>query len=198
MSFSESDPSRAHSCLSRKIYALFVRDGEFGSNAEDISSDEEESQQTPSSHASNRQPIVSPGRNISPSSAATPAIAASTSSRTAAALQRNSSFSLDGIPPAIWTTQWVPIESRHTGLHSIDIGTLLESVCSAANNGIVWVDLEVSGPDVASLAAQFKTMLGDAVDSGDFTSILLPERSFVMLVTVFIFPSPSLPHLTIM
>jgi hypothetical protein len=209
MSFGESNPSQAHSCLSRKIYTLFVRDGEFGSNTEDISSDEEELQQAaistqqsvsspnaPSSPASNRQLIMLPGRNISPPSAATSAIAVSTSSRTAAALQRNSSLSLDDIPPAIWTTEWVPIEGRHTGLYSIE--TLLETVCGAANSGIIWVDLEVRGPDVRSLAAQFKAMLGDAVDSGDFSSVLSPERSFTMLVAVLIFPPPSLPHLTMM
>jgi hypothetical protein len=46
MSFGESGPSRPHSCLSRKIYTLFIQDGVFGSKAEDISSDEDTPQQT--------------------------------------------------------------------------------------------------------------------------------------------------------
>jgi hypothetical protein len=113
-------------------------------------------------------------------------IPASSSSGTAAALQRNSSLSLDDVPAAIWTTDWVPIEGRHAGLYSAE--TLLDNVCSAANSGIIGDDLEVRGPDVGSLTAKFKAMLGDAVDSGDFTSVLSPERSFVMLVTVLIPP----------
>jgi hypothetical protein len=111
------------------------------------------------------------------------------------ALQRNSSLSLDNVLAVIWTTEWVPIEGHHAGLYSLE--TLLENVCSAANSGIIWDDLEVCGPDIKGLVAKFKAMLGDAVDSGDFTSVLSPERSFVMLVTVLI-PTYSLLYLNLM
>ena len=202
MSFRESSPSRPHSCLSQKIYSLFVQDGVFGSKTEDISSDEDTSQETarstrrsvpspnaPTSTPSGCQPTVLPGRNESPSWAAASAIPVS--SGTSVALQRNSSLFLDDVPAAIWTTEWVPIEGRYAGVFFSE--TLLENVCAAANSGIIWDDLEVCGPDVGSLIAKFKAMLGDAVDDRDFTSVLLPERSFVVLVTIP-FP-PSVYHI---
>ena len=202
MSFRKSSPSHPHSCLSQKIYSLFVQDGVFGSKTEDISSDEDTSQETarstrrsmpspnaPTSTPSSRQPTVLPGQNESPSWAAASAIPVS--SGTSVALQQNSSLFLDDVPAAIWTTEWVPIEGRYAGVFFSE--TLLENVCTAVNSSIIWDDLEVRGLDVGSLIAKFKAMLGDAVDSGDFTSVLSPEQSFVILVTIP-FP-PSVYHI---
>lgn len=40
--------------------------------------------------------------------------------------------------------------------------------------------LELEGDSLASLVTAFEEFLGDAVDRGDFTRVLLPRREFIM------------------
>lgn len=40
--------------------------------------------------------------------------------------------------------------------------------------------LELEGSSLASLTTAFEEALGDAVDKGDFTHVLLPLREFIM------------------
>lgn len=40
--------------------------------------------------------------------------------------------------------------------------------------------LELEGDSLTSLVIAFEEALGDAVDRGDFTHVLLPQREFIM------------------
>jgi hypothetical protein len=64
---------------------------------------------------------------------------------------------------------------------------MAEAVYELASQGSTSLDLNVRGEDVAGLVLSFKKMIGEAVDAGDFTHILSPERSFIMYVL------PSMP-----
>jgi hypothetical protein len=186
--FNPNDPSHPHTCLSRKIYALFVLDGEFGRTDEIASSDDDGENrvagpsrrslrlQTASSGSTSRR---SPQPTIpEPSTSSTSAAAAVTPSQITATLQRNSSIASIDAPPSIWTSDWVPTEGRHVGLFSVE--TLLEDVCNAATSGVQWDDLEIRDTDVAGIAAKLKMLLYNAAEIGDYTNILSPERSLVM------------------
>jgi hypothetical protein len=189
MSFNSDSPSRPHTCFSRKIYALFVLDGEFGSPDEQVSSDDDSQDQLVGSsracrslclrtlssrvnsrHARQPTPPMSSISSTSPAAISSPQISAT--------LQRNSSITSIDAPPSIWTSDWVPTEGRHVGLFYAE--TLLENVCGAATSGVQPDDLEIRDTDVGGIAAQLKAMLNDAAEKEDFTDILSPDRSFVM------------------
>lgn len=186
--FNPNDPSRPHTCLSRKIYSLFVLNGEFGTIDELASSDDNsEDRVAGPSHTrrSLRLQTASSGSNsrhtpqpTPPAPSTSSTSAAVTPSQITATLQRNSSIASIDAPPSIWTSDWVPTERRHVGLFSVD--TLLQNVCNAATSEVQWDDLEVRDTDVEGIAAKLKVMLHDAAERGDFTNILSPERSFVM------------------
>ena len=202
LSFDHDDPIRAHSCISRKIYSLFVFDGEFGSaNDDELSSDNDDSPtavgathrrtsrlRNSSVAASSNVRSVSSASSSSTSSGglhstsslsgAISALAVSSISQTTTPLQRSTSLSSIQLPSSIWSTAWAPRRGHHAGLFSFD--TLLEDVCSAATSGVDYDDLEVCGEQVEDLITAFKAIVGKAVENNDFTDVLCPNRSFVM------------------
>lgn len=68
------------------------------------------------------------------------------------------------------------------GLYTLE--TLSGRVYEAATCGISLPrserKLELAGDSLASLVTALEEALGDSVDRGDFTSILLPQREFIM------------------
>ncbi|KAF8804651.1 hypothetical protein BYT27DRAFT_7213790 [Phlegmacium glaucopus] len=82
-------------------------------------------------------------------------------------------------------TIWEPIQVlsptiESPGLYTIE--NLSERVYEAATCGISLPRserrLELEGSSLASLVTAFEEVLGDAVDRGDFTRVLLPQREF--------------------
>jgi hypothetical protein len=62
---------------------------------------------------------------------------------------------------------------------------LTENVLKAATAGEADHHLTIRGADVAELAIDFRAKLAAAVVAGDFTNILSPNRSFIVLVAGF-------------
>lgn len=183
---------RRHTCISRKFYSKFAVDGldNMGDDIDEASSDDDDNngvRQHQSGSSTSRQPfalqpssslVVSPPTPHSEVdiSSSVPSSSLAVASNT---LQRNPSVStLLSLPPTIWTALWVPRTGRYSGLFSVQ--DLTDCVYEAAVDSQDPPELEVRGPTVAALATQFRKILAQAVDNGDFTDVLSPERKFIM------------------
>jgi hypothetical protein len=82
------------------------------------------------------------------------------------------------LPVVLWSQRWVaPIFSENQTIHLAD---LRSTAFKEATEGCNIEKFELSGPDVRELAKDFSNILGEAAKHGDFTSVLSPEREFVM------------------
>jgi hypothetical protein len=97
--------------------------------------------------------------------------------------ERSSLFLTSFLPATIWES--MPVLSPNLpslGLYTLE--NLVERVYEAATYGISLPrserKLELEGSSLTSLVTAFEEALGDAVDKGDFTHILLPHREFIM------------------
>jgi len=187
-------PAHLHSCISRKVYHQFEFDGiNAADNNDEPSTDEDEDDTFPNAQPQRPQPqprrssrllqgASSSLANAASSSSLSPTTLGSTlsSDTRATGLQRGLSLSsLSTLPLAIWQTPWVPRVGRYNGLFSL-VGSLTqERVYEVATSGAV-AELEVHGPNAAAMAKTFMDMIGHAMEVGDFTDILAPERIFIV------------------
>jgi len=83
------------------------------------------------------------------------------------------------LPPAIWTTPWIaPPFRRYEDVFASD--TLAQNIYEEASRDTIPEDLDIRSTDVVTVADMFKTLLGDAFETGDFTDILSPNRTLMM------------------
>ena len=97
--------------------------------------------------------------------------------------ERSSLFLTGFLPATIWES--MPVLSpniRSTGLYTLE--NLAGNVYEAATCGISLPRSErklgLEGSSLASLVTAFEEALGNAVDQGDFTRVLLPLREFIV------------------
>lgn len=82
------------------------------------------------------------------------------------------------IPNVLWGQQWVaPVFSED---QTIPLAELKSVAFKEATEGCDMEKLDLRGSDVRELAKAFSNLLGEAAVNGDFTSVLLPARDFVM------------------
>jgi hypothetical protein len=174
---------RVHSCVSRKFYSVFGLDGAT-SNVENSGGDTSDSGDEDPSANPQTTPIIQPRRSsrlgqpqagpsaVNRSQSPTRSFGLSTRG-----LQREASLlSFSFLPPRIWDTTWVPTISHYHDFFSAQ--QMSETFYELASQGAASNSFEVRAQDVAGLALSFKEMIGQAVDAGDFTTILAPERTF--------------------
>jgi hypothetical protein len=92
-------------------------------------------------------------------------------------------FSTGFLPATIWES--MPVLSpniQSPGLYILEnlAGTVYEAATCGINLPRSERKLGLEGSSLASLVTAFEEALGDAVDQGDFTHILLPLREFIM------------------
>jgi hypothetical protein len=176
-SFDEGEPVAPHTCIAKKVYGPFSQSE--GSDDDSQSSSDEE---TPL----NRQPAVASHLRRSPRLVQNHPVARSSSTviPTSAvtmptSLQRSDSHqTISTYPAAIWQVPWIPPNGAYVGRVAQD--NFPGSVYEIATDGISPEVLDISGDDVEDLAAKLKLKIGDAVDHGDFTDLLSPERSLYL------------------
>ena len=89
--------------------------------------------------------------------------------------------SLSLLPPKIWDSVWVSSPGLYWGQLS-SLQPRAERAYRLAAGDDRGNGLHLTGRSIAALADEFKSLLGDAAEHGDFTEILHPNRSFVMYV----------------
>ena len=83
------------------------------------------------------------------------------------------------LPVVLWTQQWVAPNFPEDQI--IPLADLRSTAFREATEGSNNVEkFELGGPDVRELATAFSNKLGEAAEHGDFTSVLSPQRDFVM------------------
>jgi hypothetical protein len=83
------------------------------------------------------------------------------------------------LPSAIWMVPWVaPPFRRYANIFGSD--EIAQNIYEAASRDTIAEDLDIRSTDVVSVADMFKTLIGDAIEKGDFTDILSPSRTFFM------------------
>jgi hypothetical protein len=177
---------RVHSCVSRKIYSVFGLDGATSNvenNDTSDSGDEDPSSSANLAHPTAAIQLRRSSRRGQPQAGPSATNRSQSPTRSfgssARGLQRDTSLSsFSFLPPRIWDTSWVPTVSQYHGFFSAQ--PMAETVYELASQGATSISLDVRAQDVAGLALSFKEMIGQAVDAGDFTNILAPERGFVM------------------
>lgn len=81
------------------------------------------------------------------------------------------------LPSLLWVTPWTA--PPPTQSHSVALENLTESVYEIAS-GQSEDQLSVTGQDLDSLVVAFETVISDCISAGDFTKLLLPNRTFQM------------------
>ena len=81
------------------------------------------------------------------------------------------------LPSSLWVTPWTP--PPPTRSLSITLENLTESVYESAA-GQSEAQLLVTGHDFDSLVVAFEAVISDCISAGDFTQLLLPNRTFQM------------------
>lgn len=82
------------------------------------------------------------------------------------------------LPVVLWDQQWVaPIFPED---QTISLADLKSTAFKEATEGCNVEKFELRGPNVLELAKSFLNILGEAAIHGDFTSVLSPQRDFVM------------------
>lgn len=82
------------------------------------------------------------------------------------------------LPSVLWSQQWVaPIVPENK---TIPLADLRSSAFREATEGRDVEKFELRGTNVRELAKSFSDILGEAAKCGDFTSVLSPQRDFLM------------------
>lgn len=81
------------------------------------------------------------------------------------------------LPSSLWATSWTP--PLPTRSHPITLRNLTESVYEIAA-GQSEDQLLITGQDLGSLVVAFEEVISNCISSGDFTQLLLPNRTFQM------------------
>jgi hypothetical protein len=178
VSFGEDGPAVAHTCISKKIYALFAGNQHGSSEDEKASSSDEDDpddQLTVASGPSRRLHAVVTASSPASAQAISP-VPASTSSATRS-LERSGSLTTIS-SSGIWLEPWVPPAGRYQGHFSYDV--LPRAVYDVATSGVAVAALDLYAENIVDLANTFKKQIGNAIIQGDFTSLLSPNCSFYM------------------
>ena len=192
MSFDEDTGPRAHTCISRKIYAQFAAD-DLTSPAENsdgddngiLPSSDDEVGPIPVSSSSIRSVQLRRPSRVTASRSQAQSTSTSDSTSAPSRLQRTQSLSsFNFLPASIWKNRWVPPVGRYFGLYAAS--NMAEDVFEAATSGIPVDDLEVRGLSVDELADTFSNLLAEAAKEGDFTDVLSPKRRFYVYVILLI------------
>ena len=81
-------------------------------------------------------------------------------------------------PVILWNQQW--IAPTFPDDQTISLADLRTTAFREATEGHNVEKFELRGSDVRELAKAFLNILGEAAGHGDFTSVLSPQRDFVM------------------
>jgi hypothetical protein len=82
------------------------------------------------------------------------------------------------LPDVLWSQQWTaPIIPEDQIIPLADLRT---TAFGEATQGSDVEKFELQGPDVRELAKAFSDVLAKAAEHRDFTSVLSPQREFVM------------------
>lgn len=82
------------------------------------------------------------------------------------------------LPVLPWSQQWIaPVFHEN---QTIPLDDLKSTAFREATEGGDVEKFELRGTDVRDLAKAFSNILGEAAKDGDFTSVLSPQRDFVM------------------
>jgi len=81
------------------------------------------------------------------------------------------------LPAELWATDWINPPS--TLSRSINLETLEQTVYECAA-GQAEDQLLIVGQDLPSLVFAFEEVISDCLSSGDFTQLLLPQRTIQM------------------
>ena len=202
--FKSDDVAHLHTCSSTKTYFRFPRDHAGGDldHINEPSSDEgDNTEEEPkvlhqvqsarrlhwppqvSSRADCFAPPPSPSSPMRHTSIPTiNSFSGSTPTAPTDPLRPGGSFaSLSSLPPKIWDSVWVSSPGRYQGQLS-SLQQRAEQAYRLAAGDDRGDGLHLTGRSIATLADEFKSLLGDAAERGDFTEILHPNRSFVMYV----------------
>ncbi|KAF8218922.1 hypothetical protein L208DRAFT_1345548, partial [Tricholoma matsutake] len=84
------------------------------------------------------------------------------------------------IPEVLWVHQWAaPVFLESKTIPLVDMRSMTFREATVGSNV---EKLEIHGSDVCVLAQAFLNTLGEAVKRGDFTSVLLPQREFDIVI----------------
>lgn len=180
--------ARLHTCIPLKLYHMFPADSVSSIPDDDISSDEDETDELEEvrrqlqTRAERRAlESASASTNITLSRPSTPIASAQHLSTNPAPqpnpapapLQRDPSLSV--LPNTLWQVPFAPAPGRYAGL--LGSQPLAEDAYDLATDGNTVPVLRLEGTSVVDLAAKFVKMVGEGVKAKDFTSILSPDRS---------------------
>lgn len=187
-SFGDADTIQLHTCLSVKTYFKFTHDHPDGGSGQvdEPSSDDDNSDEETEvfrCHLQLQTQAQEPSHTVpSAASTSTPVPTQQASDSGASCLRPMGSFPLlESVPPKIWVSNWIPSPGRYKGqitTRQPNIEQVYMLAVSEDRSG----GLHVSGRSLAALTEDFKECIGDAAETGDFTEILHPKRSFAMCV----------------
>ena len=83
------------------------------------------------------------------------------------------------VPSKPWSTDWSPTPGLYTGKIT-SMEPKIEQAYMLAVEGTSATGLHLSAPSLDALADQFRNLLGNVAESGDFTEVMHPEQSFVL------------------
>jgi hypothetical protein len=82
------------------------------------------------------------------------------------------------LPDVLWSQQWTaPVIPEDKIIPLADLRT---TAFGEATQGCNVENFEIRGPDVHELAKAFSAVLAKAAENRDFTSVLSPQREFIM------------------
>lgn len=208
ITFDGDEVARLHTCLSAKFFHSFPLDRadnsydplhEPSSDSEDDTEEEAEvirqvqasrrSQRLAQAHTSSRSVRFATEASIPTSTSTSTTTSTSTSDPTHRApnatvnpLRPRRTFDLlESVPSKPWSTNWTPTPGRYSG--TITSGELkVDQAYALAVKGNQNDGLHLSSLLLGAIADEYRQLLGDAAESGDFTEVLQPERSFAMWV----------------
>ena len=189
--FESDDITCLHTCLSVKTYFKFAQDhADSGANQINKPSSDEgddhgevkvQVQPLCCSHPHTTPPSTSThthhASTLTANSSSGPAVIVATNP-----LQPGGSFtSLSLLPPKIWDTPWVSSPGCYRGwlLSSQPRAEQAYRLAAGEDHGD---GLYLTGQSIATLVDEFKTLLGNAAECGDFMEVLHPNQSFIMWV----------------
>ncbi|KAF8230858.1 hypothetical protein L208DRAFT_1473398, partial [Tricholoma matsutake] len=174
----DTDLPRVHNCISKRVYHQFP--GDLYPSNQDAETDTScaESQSEPDSDMEDILPTTSLW-DIVNVSAHHPMLWSSATlmqdTQTPSTLVQTAS-----IPEVLWVHQWaVPVFLKSK---TIPLADMKSTAFREATVGSDVEKLEIRGSDVRALAQAFLNTLGEAVKRGDFTSVLLPQREFDIVI----------------
>ena len=178
----DNNIAHLHTCLSHKIYCIFTEDT-HSTIINELSSDKDEENEVKlDNHNHWSQHIVtSPHALLHDSSMiVNPPTSLVIHSNP---LQRGTSLAtMMMLPSTICEQECSPSTRCHNGMF-VGGGSIVEEVYKLATSGSSMFELDLQRPMVPAIAVKFWGLLEHAAHKTDFTEVLSPHRSFLMLVS---------------